>query len=409
VGKVLLLDNQGLQGRRTPSRAKALLWSHLSVSVGFHANILLKTNRGTTETRTRAPLGNKTTNAKARTSQTVGVKDIIKEFEKTQTKPTTVQKPKHGLFSPGSSRVEVRNDQKGQQGEENVEYGPPRPNDLPYESDVLPNGALTFEGLKPENLLRGYYNTFYNPVDDDGVSLREREFEENMKKALQKGEERIKKEIEECDWSVCDVPETASYLAKKKAPQASIPTPGMGAKVCQGVPKYPPTIASRKAASALALSTDATKARAFKPLQQSANVNKQASSFLLPTKRGLNKEIMPSKSSMESKVDEALSRSTIGYTKGRSASSIVHKDGQPSTGGVGRAVGNAPRAASHSTVGPARLGQSVTSQTETAESLQRLHFLSIFDADEEADEALRGLSNPLLDEADEDFELKLEV
>ncbi|GKT85041.1 hypothetical protein Ct61P_02891 [Colletotrichum tofieldiae] len=336
------------------------------------------------EIRARAPLGNKTTNAKARSTQNAGGKDL----EKTQTKPTTTKKLKQRSPSIGPLKLEVRNDQSGPAEEPDVEYAPPPSKELPYESDVFPDGVLTFEGLKPENMFKGYYNHFYNPMGEDGVRLQDRKQKEKLKKALKESDERILRDIREMDWSVSDVPETAVRAAG-------------------GAPKHPPTITSRRAASALSMSTGST-IRQKKTVEQKPTVRRPLSA-LLPRTRP-TKTVAASKSTAaQSAVGEAASRNTLGYTKGRSASSVV--SGRAPASAAARSA-----SADIATVVPpnivARRDASPQKQKrevrDANEDLGRLQFLSIFDpAGDDEDDGI-GSAGPRNEDFEEDeFEMKL--
>lgn len=141
------------------------------------------------------------------------MKDIVKEIERTQSKPTTVKKPKQKAPTNDPLKVSVHNDQSTD--EPDIEYAPPKPKDLPYESDVFPDRPLTFEGLKPGNLFRGYYNHFYNPMGDDGMRLQDRKHEQRMRKALKQHDEEILRDIEAMDWSISDMPGMERYPWQK--------------------------------------------------------------------------------------------------------------------------------------------------------------------------------------------------
>ncbi len=154
------------------SRALSLHWVCCTVFRVISTDLLTFYSRASHRTRS---LGNKTTNAKARATQQ-GVKDIVREFEKTQqtVKPTTTKRTKQAAPQIESSRLEIHVDKSPLTvGEEDIEYAPPRPKELPYESDVIPNGAITFKGMKKENMFKGYYQHYFNPVDENGISLRE--------------------------------------------------------------------------------------------------------------------------------------------------------------------------------------------------------------------------------------------
>ncbi|KAF4780295.1 hypothetical protein HER10_EVM0010857 [Colletotrichum scovillei] len=353
------------------------------------------------ETRARAPLGNKTTNAKARATQNTGGKD----GEKTQTKPTTTKKLKQRSPSVGPLKLEVRNDQAGPAEEPDVEYAPPTVKDLPYESDVLSKEDLTFEGLKPENMFKGYYNHFYNPMGEDGVRLQDRQHQERLQKALKESDERILRDIQEMDWSVSDVPET-SAISQRKAP-APAPNPAVTRKAVGGAPKYPPTITSRRAASALSMSTGNT-IRQKKVVEQKPTVRRPISS-ILPKTRPNRPAVAPKSSVAESAMGEAVSRNTLGYTKGRSASSFV--SGRPASAAAARSVSTdakttlAPKMTMRRDASPQKQRQEARNDSE---ELGKLQFLSIFDpAGDDEDDGI-GSAGPRNEEfEDDEFEMKL--
>ncbi|OAA58966.1 hypothetical protein SPI_06168 [Niveomyces insectorum RCEF 264] len=301
----------------------------------------------------RAPLGNKTTNAKARTIQQqqnqqqqknrTGVKDIVREIEQSQQQQQQQAPPastrRARVLSPriNGFKLSVLNDNKvesasrgaGDEEEEDIEYAPPPVPAQPYESDVFPDGVLTFAAFKPENRLRGYYNHYYNPVDDDGVPLREKEFAESQRRAFEELDRRVQEDMDSFDWSVGDVPATKEFLANKRK-KSSTP-----AEPATAVP--PPTIVSRKAASALALSSKMTApgnaARSKAPAAAAPSTRPAASgSFLsalpLRKQRSVPTAALPHRPRNASHpLAETASRTTLGYTKGRTASSLVRGTG----------------------------------------------------------------------------------
>jgi hypothetical protein len=368
---------------------------------------------------TRAPLGNKTTNAKARTGQVTGVKDIVNKFEKTQAKPTTTKPLRHGPINFESSKLGVHVDKMDPLGqEEDIEYAPSGPKDIPYESDIIPAGALTFEGLKPENILKGYYNHYFNPVDEDGVPIQEREMEERRQRDFKKLDEQVRKDMDEFDWSIGDVPETKTVKQKGKAP-TTVPESGEdtfrankrpGARV---LPKQPPTIAARKAASALALAPKPTNT-----LPNARNLNNKPApprvfngpNCLLPLKHKAQRPAVTRESSTDRATALAASRSTLGYSKGRCTSSVIQGSIRPKTpaGPTRRTLTRSVSTASNGsdcTITPARYAQ--VSKTENNETLRRLEFLSIFDGEED-DGNLGGSGLPADDGTDDDFQLNFQ-
>ncbi|KAE9577585.1 hypothetical protein CGMCC3_g6510 [Colletotrichum fructicola] len=355
------------------------------------------------ETRARAPLGNKTTNAKAKSTQNTGVKDIVKDFEKTQTKPTTTKKLKQR--SPGAAplKLEVRNDQAGPADEPDVEYAPPPAKDLPYQSDII-EGDLTFEGLKPENLLKGYYNHFYNPMGEDGVRLQDRQQQQKLKKALKETDDRILRDIQEMDWSVADVPETAAF-GRRKAP-APAPNPAVAKKTVGG--KYPPTIASRRAASALSMATGST-IKQRKPVEPTTTARRPLSS-IIPRTRPARAALASKSSNAESAVGEAASRSTIGYNKGRSASSFVSGRARPAAGARPASMDVTTLVPRKTVVRREASPKKPDGHAEDAEELGRLQFLSIFDPAGDDENDVLGNAGPKNEDfEDDEFEMNLNL
>jgi hypothetical protein len=359
----------------------------------------------------RAPLGNKTTNAKARaTHQTPGAKGIARDIEKTNVKPTATLRPKHAAPQAETARLEVHTD-KDPLEEEEIEYAPPRAVDIPYESEVFPDGVLTFEGLKPENLFKGYYQYYFNRVDDEGKTAIERDMEERQKRSFERGEEQIRRDMEEFDWSIGDIPESKDVLKKKSsaAPSATA-TVTAPKKVARPVPKQPSTIASRKAASALALPlrpsslAQPTLTKTTAPAAMKA----PARGFLLPKRKPALSAAQSTIPARERAAAVAASRSTLGYNKGRSISSAVHANSSsdsvtrqplnpvaPKPRTLVRSISTASTS-SEATITPARFAQS-------SKELNKPDFLSIFDGDEEEDALGGGM--PPMDDDDDDFQL----
>lgn len=160
----------------------------------------------------RAPLGNKTTNAKAKTNQGLGLggKSTV-GGDKTQLKNNSNQKRKQkqrqrqAELAPKNLLFHLRDGQDP--NEEEPEYAPPNPQPLPYQSDVFPRNGLTFQGLSKQNLLKGYYEHFYNPVDDKGVSRVEKQLKEEMQTAIEKAIKRNELDTEEFTWNSADIPD----------------------------------------------------------------------------------------------------------------------------------------------------------------------------------------------------------
>ncbi|KAK7397668.1 hypothetical protein QQX98_012967 [Neonectria punicea] len=355
------------------------------------------------DTRSRAPLGNKTTNAKAKGGQVGGVKGIVNELEKTQLKPTT-HKPKQISVDMAPIEFKVKTQQKTTDEEEEPEYAPPKQKDLPYESDVFPHDLLTLEGLKSENLLKGYYQHFYNPIDDDGVSHQDREFEKTMKKVMAKAEERNQRDMDALDWNIADVPETQRQ-PKTDLKKRSVSTSDRTVKKLPS--KQPTMVSSRRAASALSMASDISRSTGVPAVARTTKARKPLGSIL----QGKRPVAVGKASLAESAVGEAASRTTIGYNRGRSASSMMHSRPRVPSESMrsGRTVKTDASldSLSDTTITPARLRQAASKRQE---SQHRPQFMSIFDDEDGEDEDLGPVSRPFqLSDDEEDFELKLDL
>lgn len=357
-------------------------------------------------------LGNKTTNAKARTGHTVGVKDMVKEIEKTQAKPTTTQKQKQRSAEVAPIKFNVKADKEEAPEEEEPEYAPPAPKPLPYQSDCLPEGGLTLDGLKSENLLKGFYSHFHNPVDDNGISRKDKEFDDEMKAAMERAVELNERDADALDWTVSDVPETATLFRKNPAPaKKAAPAPVATTRRPASRHQHPPTIASRKAASALAMPADARKTAALKPASSNMPARRPISS-LLHGNKPIKSTTTARPASANAAAAEVASRTTIGYNKGRSASSLVHphgRSGSVKSGGARMAASGPTNEENDLTITPARVRQAALKQSAEAEG-PRPQFMSIFDDDEDDEDLplMKG-SGDILEEDEEEFELKLDT
>ena len=164
--------------------------------------------------------------------------------------------------------------------------------------------------------MRGWQKYHMPQVDENGKTKMEREMEEGKERAMKRAEEALMKSMEE-PWTVGDVPETFRHLRKKpEAAKANTSKPiariGSSAvpKQCLG------TVAARKAASALAVQPKNSVA----PARTTAP--KPKPSFMAPTAARPAVKLPPTSATTHTSA-LATSKSTLGYTKGRSASSAL--------------------------------------------------------------------------------------
>jgi len=362
----------------------------------------------------RAPLGNKTTNAKARSTQQ-GVKDIVRTLDQTQqtVKPTTSKKQKQSAPQIEAPKLEVHIDADPLSAdEEDVELAPPRLKDIPYESDILPEGTLTFKGLQKDNMFKGYYQHYYNPVDDNGVSLKDYAMQEEQQKAFQRGDEQILKDMEEFDWSTADAPQTEAAPKQERiqAKLAGGKTLASGARAGQAPIS---TLRSRQAASALSMaakSTSTIPAKTAKP-----PVTNKGRLLPILGRTVVPKSLVPVQSgpAHERKSAEVVSRTTLGYQKGRSALAALQpgvkapKQSLSAQNATSRSFQRSVSTASSgsdATITPARFAQRQGPKTN---ELKRPEFLSIFSAGDEDENELGGSLNHV--DSDDEFQLSFNI
>ncbi|KAI1824639.1 hypothetical protein F4861DRAFT_538781 [Xylaria intraflava] len=382
--------------------------------------------------RARAVLGDKTTNAKAKGLQTANVKSAVKDVEKSQAKPQNTTRSKQREPQTETQKLQVHAETDSW-SEDEVEYCPPRPKDTPYESDVFPDGVLTFDALKPENLMKGYHRYYFNPIDENGLSLRDRQLEEETKRAIEDGKKQIKEDLDNFEWGVTGELETTKPVKAASAAK-------------QPVTRRPlSTIRSRNAADMLSMddTTNSMQRKVTKPAELGKPLHKKSSSFAMPSLRAsrppsAQRSMIPKKSAKL----EATSRTTIGYNKGRATASLLakasntstrpRKDTSASTSTAASSTstsahrGVIPRSNttlssdSDKTITPAsfahkRSASAAAAVTDDNEWRGRVPFLSIFDpetcgVDDDNEEDLLGVKNKMpdpLDDEDDEFELKL--
>ncbi|TQV99107.1 hypothetical protein IF1G_01322 [Cordyceps javanica] len=286
---------------------------------------------------------------------------------------------KHALATPletSASKFEVQSDENQANRDEEPECAPPAPTPLPYQSDVLPEGGLTFKTLKKKYLLEGYYENFYNPVDVDGISRLDKAFDDEIQSALDKAVEQNDREFAALDWGLQDAQDTTPLLHGVSR-DPGLKLGALGAKVLSPTDQKLHMMSSRRAASALAIHSDRV-------------ANRSA--------------IEPSGTTP----GEAASRTTIGYSKGRTASSMMRPQHQATKSLTRSLACQTSGSTWDSTITPARPRLSAREQGQL-KSAERPPFTSIFYDDDDDDAEPMTLSGPAFEsEDDETFELKLD-
>ncbi|KAF2134030.1 hypothetical protein P153DRAFT_306831 [Dothidotthia symphoricarpi CBS 119687] len=370
--------------------------------------------------RTRAPLGMKTTNAKGKAFQTPAPLSSAK----TQKVSPRMRRPKVKIHQPEPESA-------SEDDVPDIEYMPPK--EVPLADDMddyLPRDAKfpMFEGA---NMTRGVWETYHNPIEDDGRTRMQREFDEGLERDRKKRDEQFDKLFEE--QQAKDDAEMRRYFgideSKKEAPKTNL-KPAAPKRTNSSLS----TMRARSAAAALsstskpsyAAPTTATKSRLPNSLVSSKKPAKP----------------LAERSASRQAAAAAASKSTIGYAQGRAsrsgpavrkplsnvtkpppfsaatrrpatASSIHHRSASaaPTVGRV-----QAPSSRSISTSSDATLvAPPVTDERNyrTAEDLEREMNLLLLQDDEDADADawMNNFNSQLhgdpIDEDQEDFQFQL--
>ncbi|KAA6411837.1 MAG: hypothetical protein FRX48_03987 [Lasallia pustulata] len=123
--------------------------------------------------RNRAPLGLKTTNARAKAFQTPGPPIPENDLDKGAQRSATARKPKARVSLAEMTKVEILGD-KDELADREIEYMPPRSIDLPDYPDDMPHD-IDLSMFANGGLTRGFWAHYGNPLGDDGLTHHERE------------------------------------------------------------------------------------------------------------------------------------------------------------------------------------------------------------------------------------------
>lgn len=316
-----------------------------------------------------------------------------------------MQRPKQRGAEVAPIKFDVKQDKQETEEEEEPEYAPPPVEPRAYESDVLPLG-LTMEGLKDENLLRGYYDYYHNPIDANGVSRKDKQLEDEMERMVERAAERNERDLRDLDWTVRrdDSGPATSNTIKTLAPKST--------NMPKTIRRDPGTLSSRRAAAALSQPSEGRSRAMLKPQTPAAPTRRPLSSLLQGNKT-TKRNIPVAKDPSSGPTGAIASRTTLGYNKGRSASSVVHprRNVSAPANKTPRAPkdGGATDGLSEETITPARARQAMRQAVAPA-SPSRPQFLSIFDdLDDDEDLPTQNIPQSLLEDDEEEFELRLDI
>lgn len=373
-------------------------------------------------TGTRAPLGAKTTNAKAQAFQTPapGAKAIKPDLtgrKASSTRRTVKKKIYVDTEQPDQTEV-----QELEQDEPDFGYAPPPivplP-DPPMEFDL----DQTYAALRPENFNRGVAEIYFqSPKDENGFSISLKKMEQRDRESLQRDLDRILETPDDISARIPDIDDEVDVVTERdqRLPIAhkkkDIPSATHESNIN--------TIKSRSAAAALSVNQPARTYRSHARLpsavtaQTTSSKQKRKSTFNVPRDADQDLHSMP----------PPFSNATIGFPKAKKAPSILprSKDTRPLRHGRNKSQLSANLLApqeqeEHTTpVSPKRFVEAHGEPSVDSDMWTRLKELEIrdrrrddgTDADEEPifdfdDELDRKLAFGIAD-VDEDFELTLD-
>ncbi|KAK8158870.1 hypothetical protein BKA80DRAFT_311743 [Phyllosticta citrichinensis] len=291
--------------------------------------------------RNRAPLGMKTTNARAKAFVTPAPKTVEPGSAKTGARNS----------APRLQRSKVKVHQASPQAhasqheERDVEYMPAPEVPLRDDPEDWPSD-MKYPMFEGKNLMRGVWETYYDPVDDNGVHLSDKREAEQRAKQDARDEILVAKSIEKTLGPLTPQEREAfgfppiSEAEDIKPKSSSRPaTATGGVKATGGVRTAPRTrpqsalanskpanLTSRNAVSALS-STDNSTAS-----MRAANARSRSAISNLPSSTTQKRPTTSSSSSTSTsnpparhQAATALSRNTLGYGKGRALAPSVRK------------------------------------------------------------------------------------
>jgi hypothetical protein len=269
-----------------------------------------------------------------------------------------------------------------------------------YPSDDEFGPEKTFPQLAPENLMRGWPSVYFNPVDDNGVSLLEKKAAEQDAEAAKYEDELLQKAMDEDDkyLEAAALEELSFHLGpavsfQQPAENPASPDPPKRKTKTMA----PPTLMSKSAAAALSNPSKPSSAPSFARPTSAAKAR-------APLGGLLNRKVRPSPAvetiSNRHATANAASHSTLGYAKGRAASSNLKKP----LGSIFKDGAESQRKGT-SAVAPAAPAPKVDSLKELEDMIYARDM-----EDQDAEDDLFGIGNgvPLVEEDEyADFQMKM--
>ncbi|KAL4893361.1 hypothetical protein BDV59DRAFT_30033 [Aspergillus ambiguus] len=262
--------------------------------------------------RHRAPLGMKTTNAKAKGLQTPAPLGGTVKPEKSGKRASTQRVKKFTpLVEPSQPEVQAKEDEDDVP---DIEYMPPKPKELPDIPDDITYDT-TFPQFQPKNLALGLESVYGdNEIGHDGLTKRERKLQEDSIACDKMMDEMILQQMESIGFDETDPSSTSHQPPVGEAPRRRIGT--RRTRVTPSSTKYSSNISTVRARDA-ATALSGTRSRSVAVPKPKPRV----ASSLFASKKP---RAPTNPSSMRNTAAAANSRTTVGYTKGRDVSAKLH-------------------------------------------------------------------------------------
>ncbi|KAL1865114.1 hypothetical protein Plec18167_009517 [Paecilomyces lecythidis] len=274
--------------------------------------------------RNRAPLGMKTTNAKAKGLQTPA--PPAETVKKTNKRGSTGQKAKKAAPVVQPSKTELL-DSLTEDDIPDIEYMPPKPQELPDFPDDITYDT-TFPQFQGNNIARGWERVYSKEeIGPDGLTKRERKFQEDSIAYDKMVDEMIQKQVDDMPLLEINTDEFLDQpgIEQQREEECRAKEEASKKKYARSVStRSISTLKSREAATALSRPSSLSKGK-------SAPAPKSRPTSALST-RSKKTPAPTNPSSMRHTAAAASSRTTVGYSKGRSvSSSLKGKTAKPDT------------------------------------------------------------------------------
>ena len=247
--------------------------------------------------RNRAPLGMKTTNAKAKTPA-----------------PLTIKASAQKTLSPRLRRqkVKIHQAESVQQDQDDgvpdIEYMPPRSIPLHDHPDTI--HERDYSVLSPEYATKGFWGAFENAPDEHGVRPSERKNRELMARTDKIQQDIIRRALEADDFLSLDLTKVRKAFEEKEQ-QARAPS----------------SLSARRAASALSRSSSTTTLgpRFAAPTATATARSRTTTDVRSLPRKPASSLTAPTASSARHANATAASRNTLGYARGRAVSAASRR------------------------------------------------------------------------------------